>query len=177
MIGLFVALGIAILTLIAILLWFVPHLLHQHSQRVAYESAQLREMISEMINEHEAVAVRQVQLGTSIAYLQDQLENIARIEGRGEGEGPYMLTTSDPQAIQVLEDRMGSLQSQIDRYVQAAQLRTRRENESWVYLISLLGTIQERIRVLSEGQACSCATTPNGNGNHEGDIGNTQYIS
>ena len=35
MTALFVALGIAVITLLALLLWFVPHLLHQQAQRSA----------------------------------------------------------------------------------------------------------------------------------------------
>jgi Na+/phosphate symporter len=164
MTGLFVALGIAILTLIAILLWFVPHILQQHSQQVAYESAQLREMISEVINEHEAVAMRQVQLGTSISYLQEQLEHMFSLSTTDQNNGPYMLTTIDPQAIQVLEDQVNVLQTQIDRYIRAAQVRTRQENESWVYLLGLLGAIQERISVLSAEQQNMAATSYTGSG-------------
>lgn len=155
MLGLFVALGIAILTLLAILLWFVPHLLQQHALRVANESAQLREMISEMISEQEVVAMRQVQLGTSISYLQDQLEQLATLGLQGEGYGRPMLTTLEPDALQVLETRMTNLQLQIDRYVTIARTADRQENESWMYLLSLLAAIQDRIRTLSEAQSCS----------------------
>jgi Na+/phosphate symporter len=168
MTGLFVALGIAILTLIAILLWFVPHILQQHSQQVAYESAQLREMISEVINEHEAVAMRQVQLGTSISYLQEQLEHVFSLTTTDQNQGPYMLTTIDPQAIQVLEDQVNVLQTQIDRYIRAAQVRTRQENESWVYLLGLLGAIQERISVLSAEQQGTAAKSYAASGQHPG---------
>lgn len=152
MLGLFVALGIAILTLLAILLWFVPHLLQQHAMRVASESAQLREMISEMLSEQEAVAMRQVQLGTSISYLQDQLEQLVAVGIQGEGHGRRMLTTLEPDALQALESRMSNLQLQIDRYVSIARTCSRQENESWMYLLSLLAAIQDRIRNLSEGQ-------------------------
>ncbi len=148
MTGLFIALGMAILTLIVILLWYMPHLLQQHWTQVTQESAQLREMIGEMINEHEAVSMRQVQLGTSISYLQDQLEQIITINVSDEGENQYMLTTTDPQALAALESRVASLQNQIDRYVQLSQMRARQDSESWVHLLSLLDAIQERIRYL-----------------------------
>ena len=45
MAALFVALGIAVITLLALLLWFVPHLLHQQAMRSANESARLRNML------------------------------------------------------------------------------------------------------------------------------------
>jgi hypothetical protein len=146
MTGLFVALGIAILTLLAILLWFVPHLLQQQALQVAHESAQLREMIGEMINEQEAVAMRQVQLGTSVSLLQDQLDLV-----RQENEqGVAPLARFDPDTLQMLETRVSSLQVQIDQQMYAARIHNGQENESWVYLLGLLTAIQERIRVLSE---------------------------
>lgn len=154
MIGLFVALGIAILTLLAILLWFVPHLLQQQAQQVANESAQLREMISEMISEQEAVAMRQVQLGTSVSYLQDQLrqlETTGLAPGTGAGNnGTQALAKFDPAMIQSLESRMDVLQVQLDQYEMVARTYSRQDNESWMYLISLLHAIQERIQALSE---------------------------
>mgnify|MGYP000864462602 CR=1 FL=1 len=42
--ALFVALGIMVLALLALLLWFVPHLLQQQATRVAGETGKLREM-------------------------------------------------------------------------------------------------------------------------------------
>jgi hypothetical protein len=174
MIGLFVALGIAILTLLAILLWFVPHLLQQHEIRVATETAQLREIISEMLSEQEAVAMRQVQLGTSISYLQDQLEQIVTIGG-AEGRSPHMLPAMDPEAIQMLEARMSGLQVQVDRYVDSSRKQNHQENESWLNLIGLLDAIQERIDTLSKQQSSTrvdnlrnthsnCRYNTNGNG-------------
>lgn len=72
--ALFIVLGIAVLTLLALLLWFVPHLLQQQAQRASGESDQLRKLLLDVLNEQELVTVRQAQLGTSLAYLQDQLE-------------------------------------------------------------------------------------------------------
>lgn len=152
MLGLFVALGIAILTLLAILLWFVPHLLQQHEARVAAQSDQLHEMISEMMHEQDVLAMRQTQLGTSIAYLQDQIEQLVSIGVAIEDHPTRMLPTVEPDTIQAIEERMSSLQVQIDRYAHTDRTRTRQENESWLYLLGLLGTIQEHIRHLSPQQ-------------------------
>lgn len=151
MIGLFVALGIAILTLLAVLLWFVPHLLQQQALRVEAESSELRELINEMISEQEAVAMRQVQLGTSISYLQDQLEQIVTTGGAGRGH--TMLTDID--VVQTLDARMSGLQMQVDRYMRSARVQTRQENESWIYLLGLLDAMQERLHTLSEERASS----------------------
>jgi hypothetical protein len=79
-----------------------------------------------------------------------------------------MLTTVDPQAIQVLEDQVNVLQTQIDRYIRAAQVRTRQENESWVYLLGLLGAIQERISVLSAEQQNAAADSYVGSSQRSG---------
>src|SRR6266487_3913360 len=77
--ALFVALGIMVLALLALLLWFVPHLLQQQATRVAGETSQLREMLLDLLSEQEAVTMRQTQLGSSLAHLQDQLESIAEV--------------------------------------------------------------------------------------------------
>ncbi len=146
MTGLFVALGIAILTLIAILLWFVPHLLQQQALQVAEDTAQLREMIGEIVNEHEAVSMRQVQLGTSISYLQDQLEQVITINVSDEGESQYLLATADPDTLNAVQERVHQLEQQLAAYIKAQQAYTDQDNESWVYLIGLLSAIQDRIR-------------------------------
>ena len=74
--ALFVALGIMVLALLALLLWFVPHLLQQQATRVAGETTQLREMLLDLLNEQESVTIRQGQLNASLSSLQDQLSDI-----------------------------------------------------------------------------------------------------
>ena len=149
MIALFVALGIAVLTLLVLLLWFVPHLLQQQAMHTARESAQLREMLLDMLNEQEAVTIRQSQLSTSIAYLQDQLEQIAASSNRDVAQ----TASPDPEALRQIEDRIGRLQSQIQEYLNqrtgVSRQRTEQDNESWGYLLSLLSNIQDRVGTLS----------------------------
>src|SRR5690349_19063928 len=82
--ALFVALGIMVLALLALLLWFVPHLLQQQATRVAGETAQLREMLLDLLNEQEAVTIRQTQLGASLSNLQDQLSEMATAGTRAQ---------------------------------------------------------------------------------------------
>lgn len=77
MTALFVALGIMVLALLALLLWFVPRLLQQQAVRVSDDAAQLREMLLDLLSEQEAVTIRQTQLGAAIAQLQARLDVVA----------------------------------------------------------------------------------------------------
>ncbi len=165
MVGLFIALGIAILTLIAILLWFVPHLLQQHTMQVAQESARLRELIGEMVREHESVAMRQAQLGTSIAYLQDQLEQVVTLNLGDDGvRERLVLAQPETESLQRLESRLAHLQHEIDRYIETTHQRNSRENESWVHLLHLLHSMQDRLQAipLENGRYSSKARRPSG---------------
>ena len=147
--ALFVALGIAVLALLALLLWFVPHLLQQQAVRSANESAQLREMLLDMLSEQEAVTMRQAQLGTSISYLQDQLEHTATI---GTNAAP-----ADSGELRRLEERMSIVQTQLQSWLEgrvgAARKRDEQDNESWARLMGLLAVIQERVGQLSQERA------------------------
>lgn len=151
MTALFVALGIAVITLLALLLWFVPHLLHQQAQRSASESAQLRDMLLDMLNEQEAVTLRQQQLSTSIAYLQDQLEQIVSATQRDSRPGEA--SAMEQAAVRQLEERISALQTQIQSWLDTRNNTQRSssvsENESWAYLLSLLSAIQDRVGHLS----------------------------
>jgi hypothetical protein len=154
MTALFVALGIAVITLLALLLWFVPHLLHQQALRNADESARLRDMLLDMLNEQEAVTMRQSQLGTSLAYLQEQLEQIADNTQRSgdRGEAPAR-SPADHAALRQLEERISAMQTQIQGWLdtrgKAQRSASVQDNESWAYLLSLLSAIQERVGNIS----------------------------
>lgn len=149
--ALFVALGIAVLALLALLLWFVPHLLQQQAVRSANESAQLREMLLDMLSEQEAVTMRQAQLGTSISYLQDQLEHAATANSGVVAAAP------DSAELRRLEERMSVVQSQIQSWLEgrvgAARKRDEQDNEAWARLMGLLATIQQRVGELSQERA------------------------
>lgn len=155
---LFVALGIMVLALLALLLWFVPHLLQQQATRVAGETAQLREMLLDLLNEQEAVAVRQTQLGTSLSSLQIQLESIID-SGIAPARQAQALTTG--ASVEQVEVRLTELQRQITAWLdgryQGDRQRTQQDNESWAYLMSLLSAIQERVGVLSQDRAGASA--------------------
>ncbi len=155
MAALFVALGIAIITLLALLLWFVPHLLHQQAVRNATEAARLRDMLLDMLSEQEAVAMRQSQLSASIAYFQEQLEqviNAPQQEGRA-GQTP----APDPEALRQIEERISAMQAQIQHWLDTRARAQRhvqaQDNEAWAHLMSLLAAIQERVGQLSVERA------------------------
>lgn len=152
---LFVALGIMVLALLALLLWFVPHLLHQQSARVASETAQLREMLLDLLNEQEAVAMRQAQLGSSLSTLQGRIEILAQ-NGSSARPTPEMMAT-----ITQLETRLSDLQEQIQHWLdgrqQGAQSRARQDNEAWAHLMGLLAAIQDRLGALSRDRANAMA--------------------
>lgn len=152
MAALFVALGIAVITLLALLLWFVPHLLHQQAVSNASEAARLRDMLLDMLNEQEAVTLRQSQLSASIGYLQEQLEQIVVVAQRGPAAaGP--VSAADQAALRQLEERIGAMQTQIQGWLDG-RARVQRsaqaqDNEAWAHLMSLLAAIQERVGKLS----------------------------
>ncbi|MEN9934920.1 MAG: hypothetical protein RLZZ387_1499 [Chloroflexota bacterium] len=156
--ALFVALGIMVLALLALLLWFVPHLLHQQAARVASETGQLREMLLDLLNEQESVAIRQAQLGSSLVQLQGRIEALAQI---GSAVQPAQLTAESAGSIQQLESRLGDLQSQIQVWAEArqrgVQQRAMQDNEAWANLMGLLAVIQERVGLLSKDRATAMA--------------------
>jgi chromosome segregation ATPase len=153
--ALFVALGIAVITLLALLLWFVPHLLQQQAERNARVADDLREMLLDMLSEQEAVTLRQSQLSTSIGLLQEQLEQVVSVAQRetgGQGSG-------DPSALRQLEERIGAMQTQLQGWLDG-RARVQRsaqahDNEAWAHLMSLLAAIQERVGRLSTEKASS----------------------
>jgi alanyl-tRNA synthetase len=111
-------------------------------------------MLLDMLNEQEAVTMRQSQLGSSIASLQEQLEQIVdhtqRAVDRGE---PAARTPAEEAALRQLEDRIGAMQTQIQGWLdtrgKAQRAASVQDNESWAHLLSLLSAIQERVGHIS----------------------------
>ncbi|NWF78609.1 MAG: hypothetical protein HXY37_01000 [Chloroflexi bacterium] len=150
MTALFVTLGIAVITLLALLLWFVPYLLHQQAVNNANEAARLRDMLLDMLNEQEAVTMRQSQLSASIAYLQDQLEQVVGAAQRAPAPGQGL---ADQEALRQIETRITAMQSQIQGWLDTRTRAQRhvqvQDNEAWAHLMGLLAAIQERVGQLS----------------------------
>ena len=151
--ALFVALGIMVLALLALLLWFVPHLLQQQATRVAGETTQLREMLLDLLNEQESVTIRQGQLNASLSNLQDQLSDIASTGNRALVVDQQASRVAE-SAMQQLEARLGELQGQIKEWADGRQYgarqRAAQDNESWANLMGLLASIQDRVGTLSQ---------------------------
>ena len=158
MTALFVALGIMVLALLVLLLWFVPNQLHKQATRVSGETTQLREMLLDLLSEQEAVTLRQTQLGASLSHLQDQLAGIAEV---GVGQASRQAQFAAEAGIQQLESRLTDLQNQIQVWATQRQgdapARTAQDNESWAYLMSLLSAIQDRVGALSRDRASAQA--------------------
>ncbi len=154
--ALFVALGIMVLALLALLLWFVPHLLQQQATRVAGETTQLREMLLDLLNEQESVTIRQGQLNASLSNLQDQLSDIASAGSRALVIDQQASRVAE-SGMQQLEARLGELQGQIKEWADGrqhgARQRAAQDNEAWANLMSLLASIQERVGTLSQDRA------------------------
>ena len=154
--ALFVALGIMVLALLALLLWFVPHLLQQQATRVAGETTQLREMLLDLLNEQESVTIRQGQLNASLSNLQDQLSDIASVGSRALVIDQQASRVAE-SGMQQLEARLGELQGQIKEWADGrqhgARQRAAQDNEAWANLMSLLASIQERVGTLSQDRA------------------------
>lgn len=151
--ALFVALGIMVLALLALLLWFVPHLLQQQATRVAGETGKLREMLLDLLNEQEAVTMRQTQLGSSMNQLQDRLTEIVQ---NANGSRTDSAALAD-QTVQQLETRLTDIQGQIKEWSEGRQRGARakaaQDNEAWAHLMGLLATIQDRVGALSKDRA------------------------
>lgn len=154
MTALFVALAVLVLTLLALLLWFVPHLLQQQAVRVAGETKQLREMLLDLLNEQEAVTLRQTQLGSSLSLLRGQIEQLAK-------SAPGTSAQLPEAALRQLEQRLSDFQNEIQGW---AERRTRndarslaQDNEAWANLMSLLAAIQQRMGELSTDRSSALA--------------------
>jgi hypothetical protein len=149
MLGLFVTLGVTILTLVVILLWFVPHLMEQQSRQSSQEAAQLREMLYHLLSEQEIVSIRQGQLGTSLSYLQDQVELAEDVRNTRGNESHRVAPDAPTVDLRELEERVRTMQIQLEAYMRTAQARTEQDNTSWAYLLSLLTAMLERMHELS----------------------------
>ncbi|MBK9944060.1 MAG: hypothetical protein IPP13_20870 [Kouleothrix sp.] len=153
--ALFVALGIMVLALLALLLWFVPHLLQQQATNVAGETTKLREMLLDLLNEQEAVTIRQTQLGSSMAQMQDRLSELVQTTSQPQADSSQAL--AENTLIQQLEGRLGDIQAQIRDWNEGrqhgARAKAAQDNEAWSHLMGLLAVIQERVGTLSKDRA------------------------
>jgi len=136
--------------------FFGPNVHPQPAPRAPGETAQLREMLLDLLNEQEAVTIRQTQLGASLSSMQDQLTDFANAGGRAQVADKQAALVSE-NGIQQLEARLGEIQGQIKEWADSrqhgARARASQDNESWANLMSLLASIQERVGALSQDRA------------------------
>jgi chromosome segregation ATPase len=111
-------------------------------------------MLVDLLSEQEAVTMRQTQLGATLSHLQEQLASFAEV---GAGQVMQQAQAATDTGLQQLEARLSELQDQIQLWAQQRPaetvLRTAQDNESWAYLMSLLGAIQDRVGTLSRDHA------------------------
>lgn len=160
MLGLFVTLGVTILTLIIILFWFVPHLMEQQTRQTRHETAYMRDMLFDMLSEQETVAMHQGKLGASITYLQDQLEKLENSGSKGKNGAPRTPSPTELSHLRDLEKRIQSMQAQLEQHINLSRQRTAQDNESWAYLLGLLSAILDRIQELSQEPETETALHP-----------------
>ncbi|HEY1015597.1 MAG TPA: hypothetical protein VGE07_23005 [Herpetosiphonaceae bacterium] len=145
----FFLLSAALLLLAVLLLWFVPHLLSQQEQRASREALRLRQLLADVLGEQEAVALRQSQLGTSLSYLQDQLEQLHTSWPATVEELVTQPAATSRPLLEQMDQRLISLQGQLEGWMHDRKGRLQsvstQENESWAYLMSLLGSMQDQL--------------------------------
>lgn len=164
MLGLFVTLGITILTLIVILLWFVPHLIQQQArlerqvQQSSNEAEHLRGILFDIIQEQETVLK-----GQGTAYGPGQGAERGPENRTPAEQGPFFENSlrerdgvcqaaapcsSEPTDLRLLEQRIRDLQEQMEAHMGIARKNAEQDNESWAYLLSLLSAILERLQTV-----------------------------
>lgn len=143
----FVILGIMVLALIVLLLWFVPSQLYKHARKISSvsdEMFELRRLVLDLLSAQELVSRRQQHLVSSLSVLQKD------VDIRSSSSG----TALDREHIHVLEQRMTELhelvQRQLSTQKQADKLLLTQDSEAWGYLLALLSNMQERLGVLSQ---------------------------
>ena len=141
----FIMLGIMLIALIFLLLWFIPSQLYRQSRKmskVSDEIADTRNLVLDLINAQELVAKRQQHFANSLASLQKNIDLST----------PHV--APEREDIQCIEQRIAQLQAQITAELNARSQTERRsiaqDSESWGYLLSLLAHMQERMGLLAQ---------------------------
>ena len=152
----------AILANVLLLVGFgllMPRWLRRQDHQAADEATRLREMLLDVLSEQEAVTLRQVQIGSSLSSLQDQIGRLGEIE-------PARLNLSaanlaEAAGIPRLERQIEALRQQVgtrferdadEARVRQSEDRARRleESQSWSNLLGLLATMQDNIASLND---------------------------
>lgn len=141
----FIMLGIMLIALIFLLLWFIPSQLYRQSRKmlkVSEEVLDLRNLVLDVIKAQELVSKRQQHLVNSLVSSQKSTEpSQAHVGPRVED-------------LQSIEQRITELQAQItaelNARMQTERISMAQDSESWGYLLSLLEHMQERMGILAQ---------------------------
>src|SRR4028119_1672989 len=116
-------------------------------------AGRLREMLLDVLSEQEAVTLRQAQIGSSIAYMHDQIGQIATTE-RSASVNISPEQIAEATGLPQLQNRIEMLQGQLGEWlttgVQTQHKSRVADSESWGNLMGLLATMQDRIAVLNQ---------------------------
>lgn len=141
--------------LLLVAIFSILRILSRQESRTTDEAARLREMLLDVLNEQEAVTLRQSQIGSSLNFMNDQLNEIQHA-GRATPPGLGSDETAAAGGLPRIEQRIEALQSQLGEWFRSgAQTRQERmaDSESWGNLIGLLATMQDRIGGLNQAVA------------------------
>ena len=152
----------AIITNVLLLVGFgllVPRWMRRQDTYAAQEATRLREMLLDVLSEQEAVALRQAQLGSSLASMQNQIGKLAEAGPAGVRLSPT--TLAEAAGVPQIDQRLAALQGTLGTWIehstaeqQAAQHAQQvRESQSWGNLLGLLATMQDHIASLNAAVA------------------------
>jgi hypothetical protein len=138
--------------LLLVAIFTILRILSRQGSRGGEESARLREILLDVLSEQEAVTLRQSQIGSSLNFMNDQLNDLQQ----ASRSTSLALSAEDIAAasgVPQLELRIEALQTQLGEWFKAGS-PTRQEQvsnaESWANLLGLLATMQDRIGELSQ---------------------------
>ncbi|HEX6289700.1 MAG TPA: hypothetical protein VFZ66_10945 [Herpetosiphonaceae bacterium] len=135
------------------LIVMMPRIMSRQESRATEEAARLREMLLDVLSEQEAVTLRQAQIGSSIAYMHDQIGQIATQETTARlsiSADEIAEATGLPQLQRRIEALQGQLGEWFDGRSQVHHQQRVADSESWSNLVGLLATMQDRIAVLNQ---------------------------
>jgi hypothetical protein len=133
----------------------VPRWLRRQDTHAAQEATRLREMLLDVLSEQEAVTLRQAQIGSSLASMQNQVEKLAVNEPAALRIAPE--TLAQAAGVPRLDERMLALQETLGSWIEtsvaeqqtAQQAQRLQESQSWGNLLGLLATMQDNISSLN----------------------------
>jgi len=137
--------------LLLVAIFSILRILSRQESRGSEESARLREMLLDVLSEQEAVTLRQSQIGSSLNFMNDQLNELQHT-GRSTAVALSAEEIAAASGLPRLEQRIEALQGQLGEWFRAGA-QTRQDQvanaESWAHLLGLLATMQDRIGELN----------------------------